>query len=147
MYTIGEVSKKFNIPASTLRYYDKMGLFPNLDKSVANIRQFSHDDLLTIQTIECLKNSGLQIAEIKEYIQLCTEGNSTLQKRQELFETSQKRVEEQMKNLQDTLNMLKMKTHYYKLSIERGGEEFVDVSDTNSLPPELKEVFDRYSNK
>lgn len=147
MYTIGAVVKMFNIPASTLRYYDKMGLFPNLDKSVANIRQFSDADIATIETIECLKVAGLQIAEIKDYIQLCAKGNSTLEKRLKLFESSQKKVEDQIKDLKNTLDMLKIKTYYYKLSIERGGEEFVDVSDTESLPPNLKEVFDRHSNK
>lgn len=147
MYTIGEVAKMFNIPASTLRYYDKMGLFPNLDKSVANIRQFSDTDITTIETIECLKAAGLQIADIKDYIQLCAKGNSTLEKRLELFEASEKKVEAQIKNLQNTLDMLKLKTCYYKLSIERGGEEFVHASDAESLPPNLKEVFDRHLNK
>ena len=92
MYTIGQVVKMFNIPASTLRYYDKMGLFPNLDKSVANIRKFSDDDIATIETIECLKRSGLQISEIKNYTELCIKGNSTLEKRLEIFETSQKKL-------------------------------------------------------
>ena len=147
MYTIGEVAKIFNIPASTLRYYDKMGLFPNLEKSATNIRKFSDADIATIETIECLKNSGLQISQIKEYIQLCAEGNSTLEKRLELFEASQKKVEEQIESLQNTLNILKIKSSYYKLSIERGGEEFVDVSDAQSLPPSLKKIFDRHLNK
>ncbi len=147
MYTIGQVAKMFNIPASTLRYYDKIGLFPNLDKSVANIRQFSDDDIATIETIECLKKSGLKISEIKDYIELCIGGNSTLEKRLEIFEFSQKRVEAQIKELENTLSMLKIKTHYYKLSIERGGEEFVNVSDAQDLPQELKKVFDRYLKK
>jgi DNA-binding transcriptional MerR regulator len=147
VYTIGEVAKMFNIPASTLRYYDKMGLFPNLNKAIANIRQFSDADIATIETIECLKDAGLQIAEIKDYIQLCAKGNSTLEKRLELFEVSQQKVKVQIKGLQNTLNMLKIKAYYYKLSIERGGEEFVDVSDAESLPANLKEVFDRYMNK
>lgn len=147
MYTIGEVAKMFNLPPSTLRYYDKMGLFPNLDKSVSNIRQFSNADIATLQTIECLKASGLQISQIKHYIQLCSEGNTTLEKRLELFKESQIKVKNQIKELENTLNMLKLKTHYYELSIERGGEEFVDVSDTQSLPDHLKEVFDHYLNK
>lgn len=147
MYTIGEVAKTFNIPVSTLRYYDKMGLFPNLEKSDTNIRQFSHADMATIKNIKCLKDFGLQISQIKEYIHLCAKGNSSLEKRLELFEDSQKNMEEQIESLNKTLNILKIKSYYYKLSIERGGEEFVDVSDTESLPPDLKEIFNLYLKK
>ena len=60
MYSIGEVSKMFDLPVSTLRYYDKEGLFPNMQR-VSGIRKFSDNEIEAIRVIECLKKSGLEI--------------------------------------------------------------------------------------
>ena len=58
MYTIGQVSTMFDLPVSTLRYYDKEGFFPNLERK-GNIRYFSDNELEALRIIECLKKSGL----------------------------------------------------------------------------------------
>ena len=84
MYTIGQVSAMFNLPVSTLRYYDKEGFFPNLERK-GNIRYFS-DNELALRIIECLKKSGLEIKDIKHFIWV-SEGSSSYEKRKELFET------------------------------------------------------------
>ena len=68
MYSIGEISKMFDLPISTLRYYDKEGLFPHL-KRVNGVRQFSENEIETLRVIDCLKRSGLEIKDIKEYIE------------------------------------------------------------------------------
>ena len=75
MYTIGQVSEMFHIPVSTLRYYDKEGLFPNLERK-GNIRKFSDAELDQLHMIECLKKSGLEIKEIKQFFKWTTEGSS-----------------------------------------------------------------------
>ena len=80
MYSIGEISKMFQLPISTLRYYDKEGLFPHL-KRVNGVRQFSESEIETLRVIDCLKKSGLEIKEIKEYMSLCSLGNTTLKQR------------------------------------------------------------------
>lgn len=64
MYSIGEISKMFQLPISTLRYYDKEGLFPHL-KRVNGVRQFSESEIETLRVIDCLKKSGLEIKEYK----------------------------------------------------------------------------------
>ena len=75
MYTIGQVSEMFAIPVSTLRYYDKEGLFPNL-KRVGGIRQFGDDELELLRIIECLKKTGLEIKDIKKlYLNLLLQEN------------------------------------------------------------------------
>ena len=68
MYTIGQVSELYHLPVSTLRYYDKEGLFPHLEK-VSGIRKFSDAEMEALHVIECLKKSGLQIKEIKQFMQ------------------------------------------------------------------------------
>ena len=67
MYTIGQVSAMFNLPVSTLRYYDKEGFFPNLERK-GNIRYFSDNELEALRIIECLKKSGLEIKDIKNFL-------------------------------------------------------------------------------
>ena len=63
MYTIGQVSEMFDLPISTLRYYDKQGLFPGMVR-VSGIRKFSESELESLRVIECLKKSGLEIRDI-----------------------------------------------------------------------------------
>ena len=60
MYTIGQVSERFDLPVSTLRYYDKEGLFPALTRT-SGIRRFGEQELEALRVIECLKRSGLEI--------------------------------------------------------------------------------------
>ena len=67
MYTIGQVAAMFGIPVSTLRYYDKEGFFPNLERK-GNIRYFSDNELEALRIIECLKKSGLEIKDIKQFL-------------------------------------------------------------------------------
>lgn len=84
MYTIGQVAELYNFPISTLRYYDKEGLFPNL-KRQSGIRQFDENDLEALRIIECLKASGLEIADIKRYFELCQQGSASYPERKQLF--------------------------------------------------------------
>ena len=80
MYSIGQVAKMFDLPISTLRYYDKEGLFPNL-KREGNIRKFSDAELEEIRVIECLKKSGLEIKDIKQFFEWSSQGSSTYENR------------------------------------------------------------------
>lgn len=98
----------FHLPISTLRYYDKEGLFPNLERK-GNIRQFSDAELEAIRVIECLKKSGLEIKDIKQFFKWVSEGSSTYANRKELFEIRKTAVEEEIKALEKTLAMLKFK--------------------------------------
>ena len=99
MYTIGQVSEMFHLPISTLRYYDKEGFFPNLERK-GNIRYFSDNELEAIRVIECLKQSGLEIKDIKQFFEWVTEGSSSYTKRKELFEHRKAAVKEEIKQLE-----------------------------------------------
>ena len=108
MYTIGQVSTMFDLPVSTLRYYDKEGFFPNLE-SKGNIRYFSDNELEALRIIECLKKSGLEIKDIKQFFLWVSEGSASYEKRKELFETRKSAVETEIQELQKTLSLLKFK--------------------------------------
>ena len=84
MYTISQVSAMFSLPVSTLRYYDKEGFFPNLERK-GNIRYFSNNELEALRIIECLKKSGLEIKDIKQFFIWVSEGNSSSEKKQRII--------------------------------------------------------------
>ncbi len=105
MYTIGQVSEMFHLPVSTLRYYDKEGLFPEMERQ-SGIRKFSGREIEALRVIECLKASGLEIRDIRQFMNWAAEGPSTYEKRKELFETRKSAVEKEILRLQKTLDML-----------------------------------------
>ncbi|MBO4539780.1 MAG: MerR family transcriptional regulator [Clostridia bacterium] len=141
MYTIGQVSEMFNLPISTLRYYDKEGLFPNIERR-SGIRKFGERELEALRVIECLKKSGLEIKDIKLFMTWCTEGASTYPNRKELFETRKKIVEAEMIKMQKTLDMLKFKCWYYDTAIRDGNEERLNKMIPNALPSEIQKFYD-----
>ena len=77
-YTIAKVSQITGLSAHTLRYYEKEGLLQNIKRDINGNREFSDDDLKWLETITCLKNSGMSIKNLKRYIQLYTEGDEIL---------------------------------------------------------------------
>lgn len=141
MYTIGQVSKLFHLPVSTLRYYDKEGLFPNIKRS-SGIRQFSEIELETLRVIECLKKSGLEIKDIKQFINWCSEGNKTYQQRRNLFEQQKKQVEAEIERLNHVLNMIKFKCWYYDEAIKDGNEDRLATLIPEKLPDDIRKLYE-----
>lgn len=146
MYTIGQVSKMFNIPVSTLRYYDKEGLFPNM-KRASNIRKFDDSEIETLRIIECLKKSGMEIKDIRRYMELCSKGSSTYAERKALFEKQRESVEGEIARLEKTLNMLKFKCWYYDQAIADGNEEHIREMLPDKLPADIQAVYDNAHEK
>lgn len=142
MYTIGQVSEMCNIPISTLRYYDKEGLFPNLERN-GNIRKFSDNELEALHVIECLKKSGLEIKDIKLFFQWVAEGSSTYGCRKDLFEHRKAVVEEEMKALERTHAMLEFKCWYYEQAMNDGTEDHITSMLPDKLPAEIQKLYDK----
>ena len=141
MYSIGQVSEMFHLPVSTLRYYDKEGLFPYMERR-SGIRRFSERELEALRVIECLKKSGLEIKEIKQFMAWCVEGPATYPERKALFESRKRAVEEEMLRLQRTLDMLKFKCWYYETAIRDGSEDRLNEMLPDHLPPEIQKLYD-----
>jgi len=146
MYTIGQISEMFNIPASTLRYYDKEGLFPDM-KRTSGIRKFSDRDIEALRVIECLKLSGLEIKDIKQFMSWTTQGAETYQLRKELFEKRKAAVEKEMEQLQKTLDMLKYKCWYYETAIKEGNEDSIREMIPDKLPEDIKKLYNSAHSK
>ncbi|MBR3145519.1 MAG: MerR family transcriptional regulator [Clostridia bacterium] len=144
-YTIGQVSEMFDLPISTLRYYDKEGLFPYLERK-SGVRKFSERELEAIRVIECLKISGLEIKDIKQFMAWCTEGSKTYKNRKALFEKRKEAVEKELKGLQKTLDMLKFKCWYYETAIKDGNEDNLNRMIPDNLPKDIKKLYHNAHN-
>lgn len=127
-YAIGDVAEKMNLPTSTLRFYDRKGLLPFVDRDSAGRRSFKDNDLNFLEVIECMKKCGMTITEIRHFIDLCMQGDVTLMNRYELLEKEAATVKEQIKTLQDQLDFLHYKMWYFKTSLEAESEDIHMVS-------------------
>ena len=121
-YSIGEVSKLTGLSVPTLRYYDKEGLIPNINRNENGLRDFTDQDLGTIHIVTCIKGAGASIREIKEYMDLCQLGDSTLELRKQFFIEKKSDIEEQMKEVNEIMKTVEMKIKYYEDAIEAGTE-------------------------
>lgn len=145
-YSIGEISKMFDIPVSTLRYYDKEGLFPNLLRE-SGIRKFSAKEVETLRIIECLKKTGMEIKDIKEFIGWCSEGPATYEKRLNMFIKQKEHVEAEIVRMNKVLDMIRFKCWYYETAINDGNEERLHNLDSDRLPDEMPdEIKKAYKN-
>lgn len=142
MYTIGQISGMFHLPISTLRYYDKEGFFPNLVRK-GNIRYFSENEVESLRVIECLKNSGLEIKEIKQFIELVSKGPTSYGERKKLFESRKIAVENEIKQLEKTLALLKYKCWYYETAIADGNEDRINEMLPDKLPKDIQKLYDK----
>ena len=140
MYTIGQVSQMFDLPISTLRYYDKMGLLPGLART-SGIRRFDDDQLEALRVIECLKQSGLEIRDIKKFMDWCQEGPSTYAERLDLFRKQLHDVDEKIAELERTRAMLSWKCWYYNHACGQGNEDFA-ANLPEDLPQDGRRLWD-----
>ena len=151
-YSIGQVAEMFGLPISTLRYYDKEGLFPELARNAEGLfpelarnagrRQFSDREIEALRVIECLKASGLEIKDIKQFMQWCSDGPSTYAARRQLFEDRRKAVEEEMKQLQKTMDLLNYKCWYYETAMKDGTEDNIQDMLPDNLPADIQKLYD-----
>lgn len=140
MYTIGQVSEMFGLPISTLRYYDKEGLFPNMPRS-SGIRKFDQKEIEAIRVIECLKQSGMKIKDIGRFMEWCVQGSETYPQRLELFMQRRAAVEAEMERMNRVLDMLKFKCWYYEEAIKDGNEDRLGRMGMEDLPEEIRQAY------
>ena len=141
MHTIGQVSEMFQIPISTLRYYDKEGLFPDMARS-SGIRKFSETELEALRVIECLKKSGLEIKEIRQFMEWCSEGSSTYADRKRLFEARKASMEAKMRELEKNMAMIDFKCWYSEQALADGNEDRLNEMLSDKLPRKIQALYD-----
>ena len=109
VYTVGEMAKLLGVAASTLRYYDKEGLLPFVERSSGGIRMFRESDIEWLQVISCMKKAGMSIKDIRQYIEMALQGDDTIDLRLAMFRRQQEVLKQQMAELQHTMEMVDYK--------------------------------------
>lgn len=141
-YTVGETAKILNIAPSTLRFYDKEGLLPFIERSNGGIRVFKEDDFNWLFIINCLKKSGLSIKDIKTYIDMTLKGDETIDERLEMFRKQHEKVIKQMDELRKTLDILEYKCWFYETAKKFGSVDKVKNLTEDEIPEKLRAVKD-----
>ncbi|MDO5424224.1 MAG: MerR family transcriptional regulator [Eubacteriales bacterium] len=135
-YTIKQAAEIMNVTPTTLRYYDKQGLLPFMERKESGYRIFSEEDLAMLRVIECLKKSGMPIKDIRQFSKWVQMGDDSLQERYEMFLDRKRTVEAQIAELQETLDFINHKCWYYETAIEAGTEKIHFKEQSDKLPCE-----------
>ena len=139
-YTVGEIAKLIGITPSTLRYYDKEGLLPFVKRSSGGIRIFEQKDYEWLQIIESLKHTGMQLRDIRKYIDLAMQGDETIQSRLQLFIKQREIVKKQMAVLQQTLDILDFKCWYYETAKAAGTTAVPREMQLDEIPEQYRQA-------
>lgn len=140
MYSIGQVSEMFGLPVSTLRYYDSEGLFPNMMR-VSGIRKFSDRELETLRVIDCLKKSGMEIKDIKQFMEWCSMGKETYPQRRAMFQRQKESIEAEIERMNRALDMLKYKCWFYDQAMKGVPEEEIREMVPDCMPEEVRKAY------
>ena len=138
IYTVGEIAKKLNVAPSTIRYYDKEGLLPFVERSTGGIRMFHDEDMDWLNIIECLKHTGMPIKEIKHFIDCCLEGDATIPERLAIIKAQRNLVLRQIEDMQRRLNMLDRKTWFDEKAKEAGTCDVYRTMPREEVPLEYQ---------
>lgn len=132
MYSISEVAEMMNVEASTLRYYDKMGILPNVRRESGR-RVFEAKDFKWLRVLNCMKKINMPIKKIQKYIELAQKGDATLQLRYQMILEQKSIIEQEIKKLQECYKEFEYKEWYYKTAIDAGTESVV-LNVTSEAP-------------
>lgn len=140
IYTVSEMAKLLNIPPSTLRYYDREGLLPFVERSESGIRVFKEEDYGWLKIISCLKSAGMTLKNIRRYIEMAMKGDETVDARLQLLVEQREQIQNQMAELQRTLDVVEYKCWYYQTAKETGSEEIPKNMADDELPERFRSV-------
>ena len=115
--TIAEVSEKFDLPQDTLRYYERIGLIPRVNRNKSGNRDYTEQDCKWVEFIKCMRTSGLPIEVLIEYVALFQQGDATIEARKAIFIEQRKLLLKRMEDMQKTLENLDYKIAVYEQTV------------------------------
>lgn len=139
-YSIGQMAKKLGLTTATLRYYEKEGLLPFVERTSGGIRQFTEKDFEWLMIIDCLKKTGMPLKDIRNFIEMVNQGDSTIENRLNLIQKQKKSVENQLAELAEILKVLEFKEWFYATALQDGTTENVMNMNIEDLPEPFQET-------
>lgn len=140
VYTVSEMAKLLNVAPSTLRFYDREGLLPFVERSSGGTRIFTETDYRWLKIISCLKSAGMPLKDIRRYIEMAMQGDATIDQRLQMFHDQRQRLLDQMAELQQTLDVVDYKCWYYETAQAAGSEEVPKNTPDDQLPENFRAV-------
>lgn len=113
MYTMMQVCKEADMTYQTLKFYCNEGLVPNVKRDKNNRRVFDSHDVAWIKSLTCLKNCGMSIQEMKEYLELCLQGESTIEKRKKILDVKRNELLNRIEELNTAISYIDEKQQFY----------------------------------
>lgn len=126
---IAEVSKKFNLSHDTLRYYERIGLIPGVNRNKSGIRDYTEEDCRWIEFIKCMRNAGLPIEILIEYVGLFQQGDETVEARKELLIEQRNQLVARIEDMRETLERLNYKIERYEQAVIPAEHELKKLED------------------
>ena len=140
VYTVGEMAKLLGVTASTLRYYDKEGLLPFVERSSGGIRMVRESDIEWLRVIECMKKAGMSIKDIRQYIELALKGDDTIELCLMMFRRQKEVLQQKMAEMQHTMAMVEYKCWYYETAKAAGTVEVPQNMKESDVPKQFHDI-------
>ena len=142
-YTVIEVSRETGLSPHTIRYYLKEGLFPAIKTDARGTRLFSQMDIETFYMIECMKNCGMTISEIRQYMTWLVEGDQNIDKCLDLFREKQQVLAAELQRLEECAEAVEYKVWYYEKAREAGTISIHDTMKKEDIPERMQMIRSR----
>ena len=140
LYTVGEMAKLLGVTASTLRYYDREGLLPFVERSSGGIRMFQESDIEWLQIIGCMKKAGMSIKDIRQYIEMALAGDDTIDLRLAMFQRQREILKQQMEQLRHTMEIVDYKCWYYETAKKAGTTNIPQNMALPDVPEQFRDI-------
>jgi MerR family transcriptional regulator, aldehyde-responsive regulator len=129
MMRIKEVSERYAISSDTLRYYERIGLLPSVNRNDNGIRDYKEIDLKRVDFIKCMRSAGLPIEVLIEYVGLVQQGDQTIEARKEILKEQRDKLLARMQEMQKTLDLLDYKIDVYEKAVLTKETELIPIED------------------
>ena len=126
---IAEVSERYAISSDTLRYYERIGLIPQVNRNGSGIRDYNENDIRRVEFIKCMRRAGLPIETLIEYIALVQQGDQTIEARKEILIEQRALLAARMQEMQVTLDLLDYKISVYENAIVKKEKDIAQIAE------------------
>jgi DNA-binding transcriptional MerR regulator len=126
---IAEVSEQYAISSDTLRYYERIGLIPPVNRNESGIRDYNETDVRRVEFIKCMRSAGLPIEVLIAYVGLVQQGDQTIEARKEILKEQREQLLARMKEMQKTLDILDHKIEVYENAVLKKEKELIPLED------------------
>ena len=126
---IAEVSERYGLSSDTLRYYERIGLIPHVNRSDSGIRDYKELDIRRVQFIKCMRSAGMSVEILVEYMGLVQQGDGTIETRKEILKEQRDRLAMRIHEMQTTLDLLDHKIQVYEKAILTTEKEIIQAEE------------------